>query len=185
MEAKSTKGKSLAPTNSNISRLIPSRVGAHRRRPLEEEEETSSESSSSSHSESSSDEDETTNRYFLFVLHWMRFFLIYIYYYFIFVTYKRELSPVAMESMKDGIRRERHTQRPMSKLSLDSNSSDDDYDPYEYGVPRVKPRENENPRQSALEAAKKLKRNFAVPSGDEDDEWSEISNLCSIQIKNS
>ena len=66
---KSTKGKSLAPTNSKISQLIPSRVGAHRRRPLEDEEETSSESSSSSHSESSSDEDETTNRYFVFVLH--------------------------------------------------------------------------------------------------------------------
>ena len=99
----------------------------------------------------------------------MQFFLIYIYYYFVFVTYKRELL-VAMESMKDGIRRERRTQRPMSKLSVDSNSSDDDYDPYEYGVTRVKPRENENPRQSALEAAKKLKRNFAVPSGDEDDE---------------
>ena len=60
----------------------------------------------------------------------------------------------------------------MSKRPLDSNSSDEDYDPYKYGDPHVKPRENgkRSPRQSAKEAAKKLKRNFAVPSGDEDDE---------------
>ena len=72
--------------------------------------------------------------------------------------------------MKDNIRGKGRTQRPMFKRSLESDCSDDNYDPYEYGDPRVKPRENENPRQSALEAAKKLKRNFAVPSGDEDDE---------------
>ena len=83
--------------------------------------------------------------------------------------------------MKDGIRgKGRTTQRPMSKRTLrstDSYSSNDDYDPYEYGDPRGKPRENEivkslrrSPRQSAQEAVKKLKRNFAVPSGDEVDE---------------
>ena len=75
------------------------------------------------------------------------------------------------------MRREGRTQHPMSKRSLVSHPSEDDYDPYEYGDPRVKPRENEivkslrrSPRKSAQEAAKKLKRNFAVPSGDEDDE---------------
>ena len=90
---------------------------------------------------------------------------------------KREL-PVTNASVKDGIRREeRTTQRPMSTQSLDSYSSNDDYDPYEYGNPRGKPRENEivkslrrSPRQSAQEAVKRLKKNFAVPSGDEDDE---------------
>ena len=78
-------------------------------------------------------------------------------------------------------RQEGRTQRPMYKRSLDSYSSKDDYDPYEYGDPRVKPRENEivkslrrSPRQSAQEAVKRLKKNFAVPSGDEDDEWFEI-----------
>ena len=44
----------------------------------------------------------------------------------------------------------------------------------------MKPRENEivkrrSPRQSAKEAAKKLKRNFAPSSGEEDDESFEIS----------
>ena len=68
----STKGKLLAPTNSNISQFIHSTVGAHRRRPLEDEEETSSGSSSSSYS----DEDEESNRYFVFVLHFIRFLFI-------------------------------------------------------------------------------------------------------------
>ena len=79
--------------------------------------------------------------------------------------------------MKDGVRGKGRTQRPMSKRTLDSYSSEDDYDPYKYGDVQVKPRENEIvkslrrcPRQSAQEAAKKLKRNFSVPSGDEDDE---------------
>ena len=79
--------------------------------------------------------------------------------------------------MKYGIRGEGRTQRPMSKRTLDSDFLDDDYDPYEYGDPHVKPRENEivkslrrSPRQSVKEAAKKLKRNFAVSSGDENDE---------------
>ena len=92
---------------------------------------------------------------------------------FIFVIQRRELSE-ANASMKG---QEGRTQSPMYKRSLDSYSSKDDYDPYEYGDPRVKPRENEivkslrrSPRQSAKEAAKKLKRNFAVPSGEEDDE---------------
>ena len=81
--------------------------------------------------------------------------------------------------MKDGVRGKGRTQRPMSKRTLDSYSSEDDYDPYKYGDVQVKPRENEivkslrrSPRQSAKEAAKKLKRNStrdAVPSGDEDD----------------
>ena len=73
MEAKSTKGKSLAPTNSNISQFIHSRVGAHHRRPLEDEEETSSHSE-----ESSSEDDEKSNRYMVFVLHLIRFLFIYI-----------------------------------------------------------------------------------------------------------
>ena len=80
--------------------------------------------------------------------------------------------------MKDGIRGEGRNQRPMSKRSLDSHSSKDNYDPYEYGDHQVKKTlENEtvksmrlSPRQLAQEAAKKLKRNFSVPSGDEDDE---------------
>ena len=53
-------------------------------------------------------------------------------------------------------------------------SEDDDY---ENGDARVKQQENEmvnslkrSPRQSAQEAAKKLKRNFAPSSGEEDDE---------------
>ena len=82
-----------------------------------------------------------------------------------------------MESVKDGIRGKGRTQRPMSKRNLDSHSSDDDDDPYEYGDTQVKPRENEmvkslrrSPRQSAKEAAKKLKKNFATSSGEEDDE---------------
>ena len=90
------------------------------------------------------------------------------------------------------MRREGRTQRPMSKRNLDSYSSEDDYDPCEYGDPRMKPRENDivkslkrSPRQSAQEAVKKMKRNFAVPSGDQDDEWSEISHLFTIPIKNS
>ena len=99
------------------------------------------------------------------------------YFYFcIFYIQRREL-PDAMESVKDGIRGKGRIQRPMSKRNLDSYSSDDDCDPYECGDPQVKPRENEivkslrrSPRQSAKEAAKKLKRNFSVPSGDEDDE---------------
>ena len=72
--------------------------------------------------------------------------------------------------MKDGALGKGRTQRPMSKRSLDSHSSEDDYDPYEYGDVQVKQRVNENPRQSALEAAKKLKKNLATSSGDEDDE---------------
>ena len=75
------------------------------------------------------------------------------------------------------MRREGRTQRPMSKRSLVSHPSEDDYDPYEYGDPRMKPRENDivkslkrSPRQSAQEAVKKMKWNFAVTSGDEDDE---------------
>ena len=79
--------------------------------------------------------------------------------------------------MKDGVRGKGRTQRPMSKRTLDSYSSEDDYDPYKYGDVQVKPRVNEivkslrrSPRQSAKEAAKKLKKNFSVPSGDEDDE---------------
>ena len=58
-------------------------------------------------------------------------------------------------------------------------SEDDDY---ENGDARVKQQENEmvnslkrSPRQSAQEAAKKLKRNFAPSSGEEDDEWYERS----------
>ena len=80
MEAKSTKGKSLAPTNSNISQLIHSRVGAHRRRPLEDEEETFSKSSSSSHS----DEDEESNRYFVRCVFHNRFLRICMFAFFIF-----------------------------------------------------------------------------------------------------
>ena len=79
--------------------------------------------------------------------------------------------------MKDDALGKGRTQRPMSKRSLDSHSSEDNYDPYEYGDPQVKPRENKivkslkrSPRQSAQEAVKKMKRNFAVPSGDQDDE---------------
>ena len=72
----SRKGKSLAPTNSKMSQLVHSTVGALHRRPLEDEEETSSESPSSSHSESSSDDDEESNRYFVFFLHFIRFLFI-------------------------------------------------------------------------------------------------------------
>ena len=79
--------------------------------------------------------------------------------------------------MKDDALGKGRTQRPMSKRSLDSHSSEDNYDPYEYGDPQVKPRENKivkslkrSPRQSAQEEVKKMKRNFAVPSGDQDDE---------------
>ena len=68
----------------------------------------------------------------------------------------------------------------MSKRTLNSDSSDDDYDPYEYGDSQVKPRENDivkslrrSPRQSAQEAVKKLKKNFAASSGDDNDKWSE------------
>ena len=75
------------------------------------------------------------------------------------------------------MRREGRTQRPMSKRSLVSHPSEDDYDPCEYGDPRMKPRENDivkslkrSPRQSAQEAVKKMNWNFAVTSGDEDDE---------------
>ena len=90
----STKGKSLAPTNSKISQLIHSTVGAHRRRPLEDEKETSSESSFSSHSESSSDEDETTNRYFVFcVFHLIRFLFICIFAYW-FLKEEKSLKPI-------------------------------------------------------------------------------------------
>ena len=70
----STKGKLLRPTNSNISQLIHSKVGAHRRSPFEDEEETSS-----SHSEESSS-DENPNRYFLFVLYFVRYLFICIFY---------------------------------------------------------------------------------------------------------
>ena len=66
--------------------------------------------------------------------------------------------------MKDDALGKGRTQRPMSKRSLDSHSSEDNYDPYEYGDPQVKPRENEivkslkrSPRQSAQEAVKKMK----------------------------
>ena len=80
--------------------------------------------------------------------------------------------------MKDGIRGKGRNQRPMSKRSLDSHSSKDNYDPYEYGDHQVKKTlENEtvksmrlSPRQLAQEAAKRLKRNFAVASGNEDNE---------------
>ena len=73
--------------------------------------------------------------------------------------------------MKDDIRGEERTQSPMSKQTLASDSSDDDFDPFEYGDTHVKPRKNERcSRQSAQEAAKKLKKNFAESSGDEDDE---------------
>ena len=77
--------------------------------------------------------------------------------------------------MKDGsaIRAKGRTLRPISKQPLDSDCSDDNYDPDEYGDSRVKSRENEmkrrSSRQSAQEAVKRLKRNFAAPSGDEDD----------------
>ena len=80
--------------------------------------------------------------------------------------------------MKDGALGKGRTQRPMSKRSLDSHSSKDNYDPYEYGYHQVKKTlENEtvksmrlSPRQLAQEAAKRLKKNLATSSGDEDDE---------------
>ena len=95
-------------------------------------------------------------------------------YFCIYVPQNREL-PVAKTSVKDGsaIRAKGRTLRPISKQPLDSDCSDDNYDPDEYGDSRVKSRENEmkrrSSRQSAQEAVKRLKRNFAAPSGDEDD----------------
>ena len=70
-------------------------------------------------------------------------------------------------------------QNDIAKRMPELCSEDDDYDPYENGDIRVTQKENENvkrcSRQSAQEAAKKLKRNFATSSEENDDEWSHFN----------